>query len=121
MYELEPELITIVEGPAPEFQPSPYLWFQSVLEGPEDAETVMCELRTLNGTSILERCLSAWREGRPVRLDYPDQISLRRQSDVVAMRLTEVEAGPLLILWIRMPMSELQEQEYDDGEDDIGF
>ena len=63
-----------------------------------------------NSASILERCLDAWQEGRPVRLDYPDHISLRRQSDVVAMRLAEVEEGPLLILWIRKPLSELQEK-----------
>jgi hypothetical protein len=119
--DIEPELITIVEGPTPEFQPSPYLWFQSLLEGPEDAETMMCELRTLNGASILDRCLDAWREGRPVRLDYPDAITLRRQSDVVAMRLMEVDAGPLLVLWVRKPFSELQEEEYDDGEDDVSL
>jgi hypothetical protein len=76
--DIEPELITIVEGPTPEFQPSPYL-------------------------------------------DDPDAITLRRQSDVVAMRLMEVDAGPLLVLWVRKPFSELQEEEYDDGEDDVSL
>ena len=41
MRELEPELITVVEGPTPEFRPSPYLWFQSVYEGPEDADVML--------------------------------------------------------------------------------
>ena len=68
VFEIEPELITVVEGPTPEFRESPYLWFNSVYEGPEDAEVVMCELRTYSGQSIVDRCQDAWQEGRPVRL-----------------------------------------------------
>jgi len=117
----EPELITIIEGPTPEFRPSPYLWFQSVYEGPEDAEVSMCELRTFNGPSILERCRNAWDEGRPVRLDFPDYMRLRKQLDVVALRLQELEEGPLLVLWVRQPQGLFEEEEYDDGEDDFGF
>jgi len=115
---VEPELITIIEGPTPEFRPSPYLWVQSVYESPEDAEVMMCELRTFDGQGILDRCTGAWRENRPVRLDFPDYMRLRRQLDVVAMRLQHIEEGPLLLLWVRYPADE-QEEEYDEGEDDF--
>lgn len=121
MFKPEPELITIIEGPTPEFRQSPYLWFQSVYEGPEDADVAMCELRTFNGEDILERCLGAWREGRPVKLDFPDHLRMRRQLTVVAMRLQQLEEGPLLVLWIRQPESEFEEEEFDEGEDDYGF
>lgn len=81
----------------------------------------MCELRTFNGPSILERCRNAWDEGRPVRLDFPDYMRLRKQLDVVALRLQELEEGPLLVLWVRQPQGLFEEEEYDDGEDDFGF
>lgn len=119
MIEKEPELITIIEGPTPDFHPSPYLWFQSVLEGPEDAEVTMCELRTYNGSDIIERCRSAWKDGRVVKLDYPDRMRLRKQIDVVGMKLQEEEAGPMLVLWVRQAMGELNEEEGYDGEDDL--
>lgn len=121
MFDLEPELITVVEGPTPEFRESPYLWISSVYEGPEDAEVVMCELRTYGGESIVERCQNAWREGRPVRLDFPDKLRLRRQLDVVAMRLTTLEEGPLLQLWVRVTEGQLDEDDLDEEEDDFGF
>lgn len=121
MRELEPELITVLEGPTPEFRPSPYMWFQSIYEGPEDADVLMCELRTLNGESIVERCLNAWQENRPVKLDFPDYLRLRKQFDVVAMRLQELEEGPMLLLWVRHPVDEQEEEEFDEGDDDFGF
>jgi hypothetical protein len=117
MIELEPELISIIEGPTPEFRPSPYLWFQSVLEGPEDTEVVMCELRTLNGEDIVARCKDAWSEGRPVRLDYPDFLRMRQQIDVVAMRLQDLEEGPMIALWLRQPFNQVEEKRYDEGDD----
>jgi hypothetical protein len=121
VFDPEPELITVVEGPTPVFRESPYLWFSSVYEGPEDAQVVMCELRTYNGQGILDRCLDAWREGRRVRLDYPDRLRMRQQVDVVAMRLTEVDEGPLLYLWVRVTEDLLEEEGYDEDEDDDGF
>lgn len=121
MVESEPELITIIEGPTPDFQPSPYLWLQSIMEGYEDAEINMCEMRTFNAEDILERCLTAWDQGRRVKLDYPDQLRLRKQDDVVALKIHEGEEGPLLILWVRQPFSELREEGVDDEEDDFSF
>lgn len=116
---IEPELITVLEGPTPDFRPAPHLTLQSVYEGPEDADTAFCELRTANGEDIMERCRRAWKEARPVKLDYPDSMRMRQQVDVVAARLRQVPEGTVLMLWVRWPMGEEEEvEEYDEGEDD---
>lgn len=111
---MEPELITIIEGPTPDFMPNPQVWVQSVLEGPDEVDVALCQLRTGNGPDIVERCQRAWQEGRPVRLDYPDDMRLRRQADVVALRLTEVDEGELLYIWVNLPV-----EEDDDDDDDL--
>lgn len=114
----EPELITIIEGPTPEFRPTPHRWLQSLHEGPEDHIVALCEMRTFNGDDIIERCLRAWHEGRPVRLDFPDDLRMRQQIDVVAMRLQKVEEGPLLRLWVAMPIH-IEEEGLDEGDDEF--
>ncbi|PID87280.1 MAG: hypothetical protein CSB13_00220 [Chloroflexi bacterium] len=120
----EPELISIIEGLTPEFQPTPQRWLQSIHEGPEDKAIAMCRLRTMSGEDIMERCYQAWDEGRPVKLDYPDELRLRQQADVVAMRLTEVEEGEILLLWVSLDY-EIEFEEIDgndvEGDDDDGF
>jgi hypothetical protein len=114
---IEPEYITILEGPTPEFQAAPSLWLQSVYEGPVDSAVAQCELRTMSGADIMERCQAAWKERRPVLLDFPDDLRMRQEVEVVAMRLREVEEGTVLTLWVRWPMDEEDEEEegfYDD-------
>ena len=121
---IEPELIEIIEGPPPEFQPTVQSWLQSLYEGPEVSEIAMCQLRTATGQDIQERCEIAWEEGRPVVLDFPDQWGMRQQLDVVALRLSEVEAGQLLTIWVAVPGlldDEEEEEEEMDDEDDEGF
>lgn len=108
----KPELITIIEGPTPDFHPSPQDWLQSIYEGPDDRDAVFCQLRTNNGKSIMERCRLAWHEKRPVKLEYPDDLRMPQMADVIAMRLTEVDEGPLLQLWLSFPF------EYDEDDDD---
>ncbi|MDT8304654.1 MAG: hypothetical protein RRC07_01860 [Anaerolineae bacterium] len=116
MNVLEPEYITILEGPTPEFQTTPYMWMQSVYEGPVDGAVAQCELRTMNGEDIMERCDQAWSEGRPVRLDFPDDLRMRQEVDVIAMRLRDVDEGTVLVLWVRWPLEEEDEEEeyYDE-------
>ncbi|GAB4148590.1 MAG: hypothetical protein Fur0021_08670 [Candidatus Promineifilaceae bacterium] len=121
---IEPELITVLEGPTPEFQATPQLWSQSIEEGPLAQQVAFCELRTANGLGILHRCRQAWNEGRAVRLDFPDEIRMRRQIDVVAMRLRQVQEGTVLMLWVQQPILEGVEQdeyEEEDGDDDDPF
>ncbi len=97
---IEPELIEIIEGPPPDFQPTMQSWLQSLYEGPEVTEIAMCQLRTATGLDIQERCELAWQERRPVVLDFPDQWGMRQQLDVVALKLAEVEEGQLLTIWV---------------------
>ena len=116
MTTIEPELITIIEGPTPEFRITPQDWAQSLQEGPDNSIVATCQLRTGNGEDILERCRRAWRELRPVKLDFPDEMRMRRQLSVTALRLGEVEEGPLLHLWVALPMDYVK---LDDNDDDF--
>jgi hypothetical protein len=124
---MEPELITIIEGPTPDFMPNPQMWVQSVLEGPEEREMAVCQLRTATGKEIIERCQRAWRDGRPVMLDYPDDLRMRQQVDVVALRLEEQEAGEVLLLWVSLPVDvdvddvDEEEEGWDDEDSDLPF
>lgn len=123
---IEPELIEIIEGPTPEFQPTLQSWLQSLYEGPQLTEVAMCQLRTVTGEDIKDRCETAWQEGRPVLLDFPDQWGLRQQLDVVALRLSEVEEGELLTIWVAVPGEmvddeDVEEDEEDEEEDDGTF
>ncbi len=77
----------------------------------------MCQLRTGNGDDIKARCEHAWDDGRPVRLDYPDEWGMRQRLDVVAMRLSEVDEGQMLTLWVSVPYELLLED--DEEEEDI--
>ncbi len=118
----EPELITIIEGPTPEFRPTPQDWVQSIHEGPKDQVVALCELRTGNGEDIMARCRGAWKQGRKVKLEFPDEMRLPQQVDVVSIRLSELEEGPLLHIWVTLPMEafieEMLDGEEDDDEDD---
>jgi hypothetical protein len=75
----------------------------------------MCQLRTATGQDIQDRCVAAWQEKRPVLLDFPDQWGMRQQLDVVALRLSEVEEGQVLTIWVAVPGMLLEED--DDGGD----
>ncbi len=110
MNAIEPEFITIVEGPPPEFQPVPDLWPLSVEEGPQPFMPAMCQMRTFNGPRMLERCQRAWNEDRPVKLDFPDPSGVRRQATVIAARWTEVEEGHLLHLWVQLPQAPAEDE-----------
>jgi hypothetical protein len=121
MMVTEPELISIIEGPTPEFQPTPQRWLQSIHEGPDDKAVAMCRLRTMSGEDIMERCYRAWEEGRAVKLDYPDEMRMRQQADVVAMRLTEVDEGKMLLLWVSLDYEVEIEEVDDDDMDGEGY
>ena len=67
----------------------------------------------------MERCRNAWREGRPVKLDFPDELRMRQQVDVVSIKKQELDEGPLLHLWVSLPASEIESaEEYDDFDDE---
>ena len=121
---IEPELIEIIEGPTPEFRSTAQTWLQSLHEGPEVSEVAMCQLRTASGEDIKMRCEDAWEDCRPVRLDYPDEWGMRQQLDVVALRLSEIDEGQKLTIWVAVPYTpeeEAEEEESDEEDSDAFF
>jgi len=112
----EPETITIIEGPAPIFENSVEPWVYAIAEGPMLKRVVRCVLRTFNGPGLVERCLSTWREGRDIFLDYRDPSGQREQAFILAARHDEVSEGQVLQLWLRHD-SLLEEAELDDDLD----
>ncbi|MCO5189541.1 MAG: hypothetical protein M9918_15265 [Anaerolineae bacterium] len=116
---MEPEYITILEGPTPDFRPSPELWNLSVFEGPQPIDIAFCRLRTATGADIRARCTDAWVDGRAVQLDFPDEMRLRQQLDVAAMRLISADDGEELHLWLRTPLEIVNaDVDVDDGFDE---
>jgi hypothetical protein len=72
----------------------------------------------------MERCRNAWKEHRPVRLDFPDEMRMRQQVDVVSIRLEQLDAGPALMLWVALPLDvieEMEEMDDNDEDDDLFF
>lgn len=118
----EPELITIVEGPPPTFQLSHEFWPASLWEGQIPQAVALVQMRTLNGPAMIERCMRAWGESRSVMLDFPEMDGLRRKVEVLAARVTKVEEGDVLNLWVALPADEVTEEPEDleagDEEDD---
>ncbi len=98
----EAAYITIVEGPPPEFTEVDEYWTASLVEGRSQASVAMCETRTFNGRSLVDRCRRAWDEGKPARLDFPEADGRRAELEIVAARWERVPEGQKLILWVRI-------------------
>lgn len=107
MDSAEPELITIVEGPTPEFHIATDPWAFSVLEGQSPYIAAACQVRSFNGQKLMDRCLRAWTSLRPIRLDFRQMDGLRRQVDIVGARLEKIEGVDVLNLWVRQPIRAL--------------
>ncbi len=74
----------------------------------------------MTGQDIIERCERAWEEGRAVRLDFPDELRMRQQVDVVALQLAEVDEGEVLQVWVALPVEvDLSGEEFDDEDDEF--
>lgn len=103
MEQQTPAYITIVEGPPPEFRDVSNEWTIGVLEGVEENEFALCEMRTFDGPKLVKRCQDAWRDGRPARLDFPTgEDGERGELDILAVRWEDVEEGHKLYLWVRI-------------------
>jgi hypothetical protein len=96
----EPEVITIIEGPPPEFRPPDGIWVLSLHQGPHPREIAICQLRTFSGPKMIERCRRAWREHRQVYLDFPQMSGLRARTEILAARYETVEYMDVLYLWV---------------------
>jgi hypothetical protein len=101
MEPAESELITIVEGPTPEFHLVADPWTFSVLEGQLAYVAAACQVRSFNGQKLLERCHRAWSNQRMIRLDFRQMDGLRRQVDIIGARLEKIEGVDVLNLWVR--------------------
>ena len=113
---IEPEYIKILEGPTPDFRSMSSLALYSIHEGPSPNRVAFCELRAGRNNTIIERCRDAWREGRPVILEYPDRMRMRQEADVVALRMREVTEGLVLMLWLRWPLNQVPQEVENDEE-----
>ncbi|MBI5305043.1 MAG: hypothetical protein HY868_23125 [Chloroflexi bacterium] len=115
---IDPELITIIEGPTPDFRVVMDPWSLSVLEGSSAYIVAACQVRSFKGEELMERCQRAWREHRPTRLDYRQMDGLRRQVEIVGARLEKVDEVDVLNLWVRQPVKRLINIS---GEDSLKF
>ncbi len=112
---IEPELITIIEGPTPDFRMVMDPWSLSVLEGSSAYLIAACQVRSFKGAELMERCNRAWTEHRPIRLDYRQMDGLRRQVDIIGARLEKVDEVDVLNLWVRQPVKRLINIANDDS------
>ncbi len=121
MTTIEPEMITIIEGPPPEFVLAQEIWSMSMWEGPLPRSVGVCQMRTFNAGRLMERCTRAWNEGRPVHLDFPQMDGLRQKVEVLAARPGHVEEGDLLYLWVAVPYGAEEALGPNDAADDDDF
>lgn len=118
MTYVEPETITIIEGPPPEFVLSQDMWSMSMWESSRPRSVGVCQMRTFKAQTLMDRCTRAWNEGRTVVLDFPQYDGLRQRIEVLAARPGHVEEGDLLNLWVAVPDGVLEQADADDDLDD---
>ena len=116
----EPEMITIIEGPPPEFMLAQDAWSTSVWEGQMPRAVGVCQMRTFSAQSLMDRCCRAWEEGRAVHLDFPQMDGLRQEVEVLAAKPGHVAEGDLIYLWVAVPREAaiLEEDEDEDETSD---
>jgi hypothetical protein len=118
----EPEMISIIEGPPPEFMLAQDTWSTAVWEGQTPRAVGVCQMRTFNAQNLMDRCRRAWQTGRSVHLDFPQMDGLRQEVEVLAAKPGHVEEGDLIYLWVAVPHEAaiISEDEDDSSSDDSG-
>ncbi len=107
--ETEPESITIIEGPPPEFKDVSEVWTLSLVEASDPFDVSLTQVRSFKGQALLDRCRRAWGGRRPIYLDFPTYSGLRRKLEIVAARFEQLPEGDLLNLWVRHRPDEIQD------------
>lgn len=107
--EAEPELITIVEGPPPEFKTVNDEWMYSLLDSARPFFISLCQVRSLKGQLLMERCQRAWSTQRSIQLDFPTMSGLRKKLEIVAAKYEPLPEGDLLNLWVRHQPHDIQD------------
>ena len=124
---MEDTKITIIEGPTPTFEIVYDGWANGIIDGPSQASVALTRLRTANGPALVERCYRAWNRQDAMNLEFRATDGYPQELPTVAARATETDQGDMLMLWVRLPESELildfidgndEGDEYDDFEDD---
>jgi len=127
----DPAKITIIEGPPPVFEFAGDPLLLSLIESPNPSQIAMCQVRTFNGPSLVERCYRAWHANKSIQLEYRSNEGLTRQAPILAARWSEIPEGHLLTLWVRLNPDDFDieiyfgldddETDTDDGDDDSFF
>lgn len=119
------EKITIIEGPPPTFEAINDGWALGLNEGPYLAEIALTRLRTFNGPSLVERCYRAWNKKMNINLEYRSSDGLEETAPIVAARSLDTVDGQVLLLWVRLPGSDIELElgygDDSDEEDDQGL
>ena len=113
----EPELISIIEGPPPQFQFADELSLMALQESTLPHELARCDTRTFNGPKLVKRCQDAWHDKRVVMLEYKDMEGMKQRVEICGIRFEDMDDGTLLQLWVRLPV-ELQWFSIDGDDDD---
>lgn len=120
----EPELISIIEGPPPQFMPESRESWLGFPDISQPFDLARCDTRTFNGPKMTARCRNAWAEQRPVMLEYKDMDGLRQRVEICGIRFDELDEGTLLQIWVRlpakMPVLSLLDDEDDEEPEDFG-
>lgn len=119
--------ITIIEGPTPEFEDINDGWALGLNESPLLYGTIFTQVRTLNGSALVERCHKAWKNNSTIYLHYKNRMGIEEKAPITAVRTIKTDEGQLLLLWIRqLPSYEdlidiADEMNDDDDFDDEDF
>ncbi|MBA4419547.1 MAG: hypothetical protein C0391_00155 [Anaerolinea sp.] len=108
--------ITIIEGPTPQFIHVDEDWARGIAEGPMSHHFRLTNLRTFNGSALIERCYRAWHTQGMMYLEYRDEMGLTLETPILAARSMESPEGQVLQLWVRM--DEEEEPEPHSGEEE---
>ncbi len=105
----EPESITIIEGPPPEFKDAEQVWTLSLVEALTPYEVSLTQVRSFKGQALMDRCHNAWKSHRSIYLDFPTYSGLRRRFEIIAAKYDQLPEGDLLNLWVRHRPDEIED------------
>jgi hypothetical protein len=123
---MEDEKITIIEGPPPTFEIVYDVWANGIFDSSSQANVAVTKLRTFNGPKLIERCYHAWKKRELINLEFRSPDGMTMEVPIVAARTTDSDDGNLLLLWVRLPDSEIEidfdlfiDNDLTDEDDDI--